>query len=73
MVIKNDRKARSDIIFCDSAGLPRNVAQLAKKAKIPAPTLYKWRANPDMINAAGLRLLFKAVRASDEDIIRFFS
>ena len=73
MVLKNDRKARSDIIFADSAGICRNVTALAKKTHIPAPTLYKWRQDPDKIKAGELRVLFKAIRATDEDILKFFS
>lgn len=72
MVIKSDKKARSDIIFSSPIG-PVNVAQLARKTKIPASTLYKWRQNPDGIHAGELRILFKAVRATDEDILRFFA
>lgn len=72
MVIKSDKKARSDIIFSSPVGSV-NVAQLARKTQIPASTLYKWRQNPDRITAGELRILFKAVRATDEDILKFFA
>ena len=71
MVIKDTRKARSDIIFSGPVG-PINIAQLARKTKIPASTLYKWRQDPDGIHARELGILFMAVRATDEDILRFF-
>lgn len=71
MVIKSDKKARSDIIFSSPIG-PVNVAQLARKTKIPASTLYKWRQNPDRITAGELRILFKAVKLPPEKVIEFF-
>lgn len=71
MVIKSDKKARSDIIFSGPVGSV-NVAQLARKTQIPASTLYKWRQNPDRIPAGELRILFKAVKLPPEKVIEFF-
>ena len=63
---------RADIIFVGPTG-KLNVQQIAKVTGIPPTTLYRWRKDPDSIKAGELRILFKAVRATDEDILRFFA
>lgn len=62
---------RSDIIFAGPTG-KLNIQQIAKVTGIPPTTLYRWRKDPDSIKAGELRLLFKATRATPEDIVKFF-
>lgn len=62
---------RSDIIFVGPTG-KLNVQQIARITGISPSTLYRWRREPDSIPAGELRLLFKATKATPEDIVRFF-
>ena len=62
---------RSDIIFKSQVG-EHSITQLSKKTGIPERTLYQYREAPDMIPAGRLRLLFRAVGATDDKICKFF-
>ena len=62
---------RADIIFVGPTG-KLNVQQIARITGISPSTLYRWRREPDSIPAGELRLLFKATKATPEDIVRFF-
>lgn len=62
---------RADIIFAGPTG-KLNIQQIAKATGIPPTTLYRWRKDPDSIKAGELRILFKATKATPEDIVKFF-
>ena len=64
-------KSRGDVIFEGPLGY-YSITQLSKKTGIPERTLYKYRQQPDSIPAGKLRILFKAVGASEDSICRFF-
>ena len=64
-------RRRGDIIFAGPTG-KLNIQQIAKVTGIPPTTLYRWRKDPDSIKAGELRLLFKATKATPEDIVKFF-
>ena len=62
---------RSDIIFKNRLG-NNSITQLSRRTGIPERTLYKYREAPETIPAGRLRLLFRAVGATEETIIKFF-
>jgi hypothetical protein len=62
---------RSDIIFKNKLG-NNSITQLSKRTGIPERTLYEYREAPETIPAGRLRLLFRAVGASEEAICKFF-
>lgn len=64
-------KSRGEIIFNNAIG-HYSITQLSRKTGIPERTLYKYRQQPDNIPAGKLRILFKAVGASPENVLRFF-
>lgn len=62
---------RSDIIFKNAVD-DYSITKLSKRTGIPERTLYKYRDEPETIPAGRLRLLFRAVGATEETIIKFF-
>lgn len=65
------RQSRGKLLFFGPLG-PYSITQLSRKTGIPERTLYAYRKDPDNIPAGKLRLLFKAVGASPENVLRFF-